>query len=294
VLHAIIIALTLVGAVAQPTHAQGQNANIDANKDMASSVRLAREGSRITKSDAEQLENLLAGDPENVAARAKLLGFYYRGALPLIGRAAVVENRRRHILWLIEHHPESEMTELAEATLDATGHGLADREGFERAAASWLEQTRLHAADAAVLRHAAKFFQLSDKERAIALLAQARDLEPTNRELPALTGYVYGLAILGVDMINQNGLPTSHNPAEASGDFARRAIDQLTRSSDVATVGTAGLIVRHYGLMLAAMFGDRFRVDHVRLAEGLLTRARDLEPGNPHWQDEINQLHKPK
>lgn len=289
-LRVAVIALTVVGALMAPAVAQDK----DINKNIGSYVKLARDGYRLASSDADQLESLLSGSPDDLAARTKLLGFYYRAALPLIGRAATIENRRRHILWLIGHHPESEMTGLAEATIDARGHALADAEGFDRASAAWTEQSRLHAGDVEVLRHAAKFFQLSNKERAIALLTQALSIDPANRDLSAMVGYVYALAILGVDMINQNGLPTSHDPAEAAGDFARRAMDDLGRSSNVATVGVAGQVVRQYGLMLSAILPGRFTVDHARLAETLLARARDLEPGNPHWQDEIDRLRKPK
>ena len=51
------------------------------------------------------------------------------------------------------------------------------------------------------------------------LLRQARDVEPGNPRWPAQIGYVSALVVLGVDMINQNGLPTRHNPVEAKGEL---------------------------------------------------------------------------
>jgi len=49
----------------------------------------------------------------------------------------------------------------------------------------WIEQARRHDKDVKVLSHAANFFRLSDKERAVSLLRQAQSAEPNNREWPA-------------------------------------------------------------------------------------------------------------
>jgi hypothetical protein len=210
----------------------------------------------------------------------------------LYGHDATIEARRRHILWLIAHHPESELAELSEATIDRSGHALADPEGYAQASSLWLEQARRLETAVPVLRHAAKFFQLSEKERSVALLRQAQRAAPGDRELAAQIGYVSALAILGVDMINQNGLPTSHNPAEAQGDFARRAADELKASFDAVTVGIAGTIVGQYGLMLEGMLRGRFAVDYFPLAEALLGRARGLDPANPGWAGNLEELRK--
>jgi hypothetical protein len=84
-------------------------------------------------------------------------------------------------------------------------------------------------------------------------------------------------------MTNQNGLPTSHNAAEAKGDFAMHAIAELKKSSEAIVVGIADRIVGQYGLMLAAIYRgpDRFTVDYGALAETFLIKAQELEPANP-------------
>jgi hypothetical protein len=186
------------------------------------------------------------------------------------------------------------VVDLSEATIDRAGHALADPSGYAQASALWLEQARRHETSAAALRHAAKFFQLSDKERAVALLRQAQSAEPGNRELSAQIGYVYALAILGVDMINQNGLPTSHNLEEARGDFAVRAVGELKASPDAITVGIAGTIVGQYGLMLSGMFRGtgKFAVDYFPLAEAFLGHARDIDPANAAWASNLEELRK--
>jgi hypothetical protein len=253
--------------------------------------QLARQGYALSQAEAEGLESLLKNSPDDLAARTKILGFYFRGgAMRLYGRDATIEARRRHILWLIEHHPESEVVALSETTIDRAGHRLADLAGYGQASKLWIEQARRHENSAAVLRHAARFFQLSDKERAISLLKQAQHAAPDNRELSSRIGYVYALAILGVDMINSNGLPTSHNPAEAKGDFAMRAIDELNKSSDAIVLAQAGMIVGQYGLMLTAMQPGKFTVDYVPLSEAFLIKAQELEPANPAWSSTLEKL----
>jgi hypothetical protein len=257
-------------------------------------TELARDGYALTRTDAEVIEASLRDKPDDLAARTRLLGFYFRGAMRVYPREVTIEARRRHILWLIANNPDSEASALSEATIDAKGHELADPAGFEQASVLWMEQARRHAKDVRVLSHAARFFVLSDKERAVSLLRQAQSAEPDRREWPARIGYVYALAILGVDMVNRNGLPTSHDVAQAKSAFALQAIDELTASQDAVLVGVAGKIVGQYGLILGAKYGrsDRFAVDHAALSEALLARAQELEPANPQWSSDLEQLRK--
>jgi hypothetical protein len=257
-----------------------------------SPAKLAREGYALTRNGAEEIESLLKSMPNDLAARTKLLGFYFRGAMRVYPPEVTIEARRRHILWLIENNPDSEVSALSEASIDAKGHALADPAGFEQASVLWMEQARRHAKDVRVLSHAAKFFLLSNKERAVSLLRQAQTAEPDSREWPARIGYIHALGILGVDMVNQNGLPTSHNAAEAKNAFALQAIDELKASSDATVVGVAGNIIGQYGLMLSAIYRDKFAVDHAALSEVFLARAQQLEPANPRWQSDIEQLRK--
>jgi len=260
--------------------------------DEVSSARLVREGRQLPKGEVEQFEAAVKDHPDDVATRTKLLGFYFHSALPLYGHDATIEARRALILWFIEHHPESAALSLGEATIDARGHALADAPGYERASALWAEQAQRHPQDVAVLKNAAKFFQLSNKDRAASLLRQAHAVEPDNRELSALTGYVYALGILGVDMMNQNGIPMSHDPAEAKGDFAIRAEEELHRSSDAVLVGVAGQIIGQYGVILSALGRgtNKFTVDYAPLAETFLRRAQELEPANPYWSQQLDWL----
>jgi len=116
------LGIALVTVQLAPAVAQGAD---------VASAKLAREGYALTKDGAEEIESLLRNKPDDLTARTRLLGFYFRGAR-IYTREVTIEARRRHILWLIENSPGSETSALSEATIDAKGHALADRPGSRR------------------------------------------------------------------------------------------------------------------------------------------------------------------
>src|SRR5580700_8226148 len=96
-------------------------------------------GAELSPDAAQALETQLEKTPDDLAARAQLLGFYYYQWMKP-GEAASRAARRRHILWLIENHPESPVLGLAEAPIEETGNSLADAEGYRLAREAWLKQ----------------------------------------------------------------------------------------------------------------------------------------------------------
>jgi hypothetical protein len=91
-------------------------------------------------------------------------------------------------------------------------------------------------------------------------------------------------------MMNQNGLPTSHSPAEAKSAFATHAREELEKSSDANVVGTAGSVLAQYGLMMGGLFRERFAVDYAPLAEALLLKALELDTANARWPTALEQF----
>src|SRR3954465_15703391 len=72
-----------------------------------------QQGARMSSATAQELESQLEKNPEDLAARAKLIGYYYYQWMRP-GEAAAKAARRKHTLWLIEHHPEAPVTGLSE------------------------------------------------------------------------------------------------------------------------------------------------------------------------------------
>ena len=127
--------------------------------------QLVREGHRLTKEQAASLEEALAGTPDDINGRARLMGYYFAPGSESLGADARIQARRRHILWFIRNHPDSALLMTSEATLDARGHSLADPEGYDQLRKAWIEQTAKKDASAAVLGKCRSLFLSSRQGR---------------------------------------------------------------------------------------------------------------------------------
>ena len=193
---------------------------------------------------------------------------------------------------MIEHHPENDITMLSEFTIDPTGHPLADADGHEQAKKLWLDQIDQREDNGRVLMHAARFFRLSDKALALTCLKQAVQLAPNDRDIASQLGYTYAITALGITMINNNGLPMSADPAEATGRVAETAVNELRASSHPVVIATAGNILSQYGAMIQAVTQGAINQD--ALAEELLVRASALDTDDPGPALSLTQFYKLK
>jgi hypothetical protein len=212
-----------------------------------------------------------------------------------VDSATAIAARRRHILWLIENTPWDELAGGPSATIDASGHGLADPRGFEFASDAWWAQAVKPDARTATLVNAAYFFKLADKEASIELLEKALALEPLNKETAARLGDAYAMAILSITMVNKDGLPMAADPSAYDGDVARRAREALNRSINPFVLAKAGYQIAYQGGVLTAMHKIEF--DPMPLAEATLARAVSLAPKDADvaaYQEEVGELKKLK
>jgi beta-lactamase regulating signal transducer with metallopeptidase domain len=118
---------------------------------------------QMTAGQVAALEQELATNPENETARGRLLDYYtfnefcaqaVRGGLPPApdcrDRDVQTASRRTPlILWLIDHHPESDLLKMALIFPPLDPNGYADARNH------WLTQVSLHPNDARVLLNAA-------------------------------------------------------------------------------------------------------------------------------------------
>jgi tetratricopeptide (TPR) repeat protein len=247
--------------------------------------QLAREGYKLTKEQAASLEEALAQTPDDLNGRARLMGYYFASGSQSLGAEARIQTRRRHILWLIRNHPDSALLMTSEATIDPRGHSLADPEGYEQAGKAWLEQTAKNDASTALLGNAGRFFFLPGKAHAAEFYARARKLEPENAMWVMMQGRVMAFAIVGIMGMNQNGFPGPADPAEAGSDFAKSIRRELETTKDTALMKAAAGELMGRGFMAQSMArsmtGARPPVDALELAESLLKRAHELDPGKP-------------
>jgi hypothetical protein len=248
---------------------------------------------QISAQEAAKLEATLKADPANREARGALLDYYFLNTK--VNATAAIAARRRHILWLIENAPWDELAGGPSATLDASDHRLADPVGFKLASDAWWAQAIKPEARAATLENAAYFYKLADKEAGIELLEKALALEPKSKETAARLGDAYALAILGITMINKNGLPTAADPAAYDGDVARRARLALNQSNNPFMLAKAGYQIAYQGGVLTGMHKIEF--DPLPLAEATVARAVSLAPKDADvaaYQEEVRELKKLK
>jgi hypothetical protein len=253
--------------------------------------QLMQQGATLSLGSAQDLEAALEGNPEDLAARAKLLGFYYYQWMRP-GEAESKAARRRHILWLIEHHPESGVTGLGEATIDENGTSMADPEGYRQARKLWLALMDSGNRNAGAFGNLARFFQITDKELAEKALLKAKALQPENREWDWRLGYVYGLGVLGVDAMGLNGQPTSADPYAQKGPFAERARKALAESRSGVMLDVAASILWRYGTILTPSVPKK--LDFMDQAIQWIRQASAAEPGNPNWALTLSQLEASK
>ena len=122
-------------------------------------VNLVQEGRQLSKANVKRLESALKSIPYDLPTRARLLGFYFHSSLPIFGRTTTITARRRHILWLIENPPDSSVAGLPEASIEPSGHQLADEEGYRQARELWLKQLERNKNNEKVRLNAATFGQ---------------------------------------------------------------------------------------------------------------------------------------
>jgi hypothetical protein len=146
-------------------------------------VATALGGSQLSAKQAADLEAAVAKDPNDLAARTKLLGYYFAASTTDDSKAAI----RKHVLWIIKNHPEAEIAGLPQCGVDF----VLDPDGYQEAKQLWLDQTAAQPKNFAVVDHAAKFFLIRDQTIATKLLKQLQQLEPNSPKWFDKLGQLY-------------------------------------------------------------------------------------------------------
>src|SRR4029077_19522862 len=135
------------------------------------------------------LEDRVAKSPNDVDSRTKLLGYYF-----IKGRqdADAKTNRQRHVVWLIENAPESEVLALPYSGLDK----ILEREGYDRAKQAWLKIIQESPENLSVLRNASTFFLLHDRKISEELLLKGQKLDAKDPKWSASLGQLYSLELM--------------------------------------------------------------------------------------------------
>ncbi len=152
----------------------------------ADAVSLSLKGGKLSAQQAQKLENDLTTNPENLSARTRLLGYYMHKSF---FSAAARKAHQRHVLWVIQHHPDSAIAGMPDAQLNP----VLDEEVYYKAKKLWVKQAETHKNNTAILGNAARFFLIYDKDIAEKLLKKAQSFEPNNPKWSARLGELYNL-----------------------------------------------------------------------------------------------------
>ena len=228
-------------------------------------AQLLTEGSKLSAVEAQQIEQQLVRDPEDLDARARLMSYYVNN-----GRE---DASRNHTFWLIEHHPESEFANYWQAYLSSI-------QDSDRAKALWLAQVAAHPDDARVLAHAAVFVGQKDQFAQEDLLKRARQVDPSNPEwTKRLADLMSGSIARWILSKEWKYVP----PTEPA--FAEAAKTELETSTDASLVGTVGEFLASGPP--GGLPPTRTQSDFAAL---LLQRAQSLDSDNAEWTAAIQRL----
>jgi hypothetical protein len=244
------------------------------------------EGWHTSPAEAAQIESQLASHPQDVAARTRLISYYYQ--------QMIAEPRTRHILWLIENHPEAEVFRIAPdvTSFEAAWPGLNSVADRDKARALWLRQLEQFSSDTEVLANAAPALPV---EESIRVVGRLRMLGPSN---PVWTVNLAGVYARAVRDAFYASSPTERRvmagpvryrnmwqmwlPA-AGLELAEKLKSELEKSPDAALVGVTGELLVEPLVVLSKQDRTPEVVKSAAFGQQLLERARRLDPNNPEW-----------
>ncbi|HUI80166.1 MAG TPA: hypothetical protein VLY24_19705 [Bryobacteraceae bacterium] len=242
---------------------------------LAGSQLHAQPAPGLSSAEVQRLEAAIERNPSDSGARSKLLDHYYLDKS--VDPKDAIAARRRHILWLIKNAPEGELAGTPQATIDLSGHYLADAQGYQLASEAWRAQAAKPGARAAVLTNAAYFFKTNDKEYTVSLLKRALALDPKSKEIGARLGDEYALIILGVTLENRNHYPLRTDRTLTESQLAKSAREALTTSRNPYVLAKAGYMLAWQGTILYA--SGQIPFEPMPLAISAAERAVSFAPG---------------
>lgn len=207
----------------------------------------------LQATDVAWLEQQLAAHPDDSAVRLRLMAYHQRA-----DRAGLQEDRAKrvqHALWLIEHHPGSE---LLHSHVSRFSQGELTTAECSRAVALWAAAAQRNSGDAAVQWNAASFFEGLDSGLHMHYLEATAAADPNHPFALRPLAHLYALSIVG------------------NGPLASRAQAGLEASTNVWVLGNAAYMLQsQYNLALQM---GRPNPRAAELAQRYFLRAKALDP----------------
>jgi hypothetical protein len=229
---------------------------------------------RENPDDLDALQQFLVGYWAQYAPRA-VIGL----GNPLISNkvvdAKLLAARRVHILRLIDRHPESELAGAVEARIfpnDLRPFFPGDPAGYSQAKALWVAHANRANVSAAVLGHAADFFEAADQSIAEQMLLRAQAMD-FNGPWTARLGRLYAIELVGsVAAAGRHAIRTI-SMAEPRGSLGLAARQKLAETTDDVLLTAAGWFLARAG---SGRQGIDFNPEY--WAESCFERALHINP----------------
>ncbi len=232
----------------------------------AAYLEALRDVLEIEPEDAAVLARRLAKDPDDSAARLKLIAYSMRA-----DRAGLSESRNQRaqlVFWLVEHRPDSEILGSPYAIFSA---GDLTPDQVQRAMRLWKSATEKRQSDARVMWNAANFYRVYDRGLHVAFLERAVVLAPGNENYARELGLLYAGVIL-----TANPQSMYRDPAGADPALARRAAHELDNTQNAFVLEAAvRLFQSEYNR--SQMLG-KANASPGELAQRYFQRAKALDP----------------
>lgn len=207
----------------------------------------------LEQADVARLERQLAANPNDFPARFKLMAYHRRA--DRTGRQEDRAKRVQHALWLIEHHPASE---LLHSFVSQFSPGELTPTEYRRAVNLWDAAVRAQPDVAAVQWNAASFFRELDPGLHMRYLEATAAADPNHPFALRPLAHLYALSIL------------------EGGPLASRAQAGLEVSKNVWVLGNAAYMFQsQYNRTLQMGAPDPRAAE---LAERYFLRAKALDP----------------
>jgi tetratricopeptide (TPR) repeat protein len=150
--------------------------------------QLALEGAKMSRKEVGELEGRVQRNPEDIDARAGLLGYYF-----LRQRKAphLAERHIAHIKWFIENRPEYPLAGTPFSSLAHHAKSPVYEQAIQQVTLTWQKHIESKPDDLTLLEHAAQFFLHDNIELAEKYLLRAKDIEPTNPKWSERLAHLY-------------------------------------------------------------------------------------------------------
>jgi len=181
------------------------------------------------------LEQSVAKSPDNVETRVAALRAY-AAAAPL-RRDDYRAARLRHIEFLIQANPSSDIASSTLAWVGSTATPYANAADHGAVRALWLSEASQHFNDSSVVLNAVRFLAIEDKEQAEELLQRVVAARPSDERMASYLGFFYASGLLRADTLD--GRVVAFLPDSLRNAWAVHCRAQLDDSTDARVLMAA-------------------------------------------------------